>query len=474
MSKTVFQKMRRWRHDAVYFVCDQFKVEPDKWQLDVLKAASTEQRIAMKACKGPGKTCVLAWIAWWFMCTRPHPKIAATSISGDNLSDNLWPELAKWQAKSPFLKDKFKWTKTRIFAKDHPETWFMAARSWPKTADPSKQADTLAGLHADYIMFILDEAGGIPDAIVATAEAALATGKECKLIMAGNPTQTSGPLYRACTKEKHLWWTISITSDPDNPKRTPRVSIEWARQQIEKYGKDNPWVLVNVFGEFPPSSINQILSADEVERAMGRQVPVTALEHAQKRIGVDVARFGDDSTVLFPRQGLMAFEPVQMRNARNPDIAARVMMAKNKWRSEYEFVDGTGGYGGGVIDAMLNAGAAPVEVMASGKANSHKYRNRRAENWFRMAEWVKRGGCLPKAVNELSGELTVATYTFDNQGRFLLMPKEQMKEELGRSPDFADALALTFTYPEMQASNLLPGLNRAAGKVKSEWNPIQQ
>jgi len=204
--------------------------------------------MAMKACKGPGKTAILAWVSWLFLATRPHPKIAATSVSGDNLSDNLWSEMAKWQGKSKFLKEMFVWTKTRIFAKHHPETWFMSARSWSKAADPSKQADTLAGLHADYIMFILDEVGGIPDAIVATAEAALATGIECKLVMAGNPTQTSGPLYRACTKEKHLWWNISITSDPEDPKRTPRVSIEWAKQQIEKYGRDNPWVLVNAFG----------------------------------------------------------------------------------------------------------------------------------------------------------------------------------------------------------------------------------
>ena len=472
MSKLVKGRIKAWREDPVFFVRDQFSVEPDAWQLETLNAFKNNQRLAMKACKGPGKTALLAWISWLFLCTRPHPKIAATSISGDNLSDNLWPEMSKWQAKSPFLKEMFEWTKTRIYARQHPETWFMSARSWSKSADPSKQADALAGLHADYIMFVIDEAGGIPDSIVATAEAALATGKECKLVMAGNPTQTSGPLYRACTKEKHLWWTISITSDPDNPKRTPRVSIDWARQQIDKYGKDNPWVLVNVFGEFPPSCINQILSADEVEAAMNRQIRPEALSGMQKRLGIDVARFGDDSTVIFPRQGRMAFLPIQLRNASNDQIASRVMVAKNKWRPEYEFVDGTGGYGGGVCDFMRVGGASPIEVMASAKADSQKYRNRRAENWFRMAEWVKGGGCLPKETSELAGELTCATYSFDNQGRFLLMPKEQMKEELGRSPDFADALALTFTYPEMMASSHLTTEKVSVGHAKKDWDPV--
>jgi phage terminase large subunit len=149
-------------------------------------------RLALKACKGPGKTAVLSWIAWWFLATRPHPKIAATSISWDNLSDGLWTEMSKWQQKSDFLVKHFEWSKTRISCKAHPETWFMSARSWSKSASSDQQANTLAGLHADFILFILDESGGIPSSVMAAAEAALSTGIECKLIQAGNPTHLSG------------------------------------------------------------------------------------------------------------------------------------------------------------------------------------------------------------------------------------------------------------------------------------------
>ena len=89
---------------------------------------------------------------------------------------------------------------------------------------------------------------------MAAAEAGLATdltGKKCKILMAGNPTHLEGPLYRASTSERDLWYLREITADPDDPMRTPRVSIQWAREKIAKYGKDNPWVLVNVFGKFP-------------------------------------------------------------------------------------------------------------------------------------------------------------------------------------------------------------------------------
>lgn len=457
-----------WRNDPSKMVRDLFQVEPDMWQKEALTAFARNNRIAMLASKGVGKSTVLAWCAWNFLLTRPHPKIAATSISADNLSDGLWTEMSKWHGKSDLLKKLFTWTKTRIFANDHPETWWMSARTWAKGADSSQQADSLAGLHADYLLFILDEVGAIPDAVMAAAEAGLASGIECKLLMAGNPTHTEGPLYRAATTERELWHLISINSDPDSPTRSPRVSIEWSREQIKKYGRDNPWVMVNVFGQFPPNSINTLLGVEEVTAATRRTVHEGSLLTAQKRLGVDVARFGDDRTIIFPRQGLVAFKPVEMRNARSNEIAARVMSARMSWGSEMEFIDGSGGYGSGVIDSMIQAGQSPQEVQFGGSPIDKRYHNKRSEMWFLMAEWIKRGGCIPNDP-ELIKELATPTYTFKN-GKFLLEPKDQIKERLGFSPDKGDALCLTFALPEMQAAAYSNYVNK--NNVKKEYDPF--
>lgn len=466
------KKIKIWRDDPVLFVRDNFGVEPDYWQADVLRAFPSNNRIGMKACKGPGKTCLLAWLAWNFLATRPYPKIAATSITGENLTDGLWTEMALWQGKSPFLSKAFQWNKKRIVSREHYQTWYMSSRTWSKSSDTNQQANTLAGLHADFQLFILDEVGGIPDSVMAAAEAGLATGIETKIIMAGNPTHLEGPLYRACTNERHLWFMVEISGDPDDPKRAPRISIKWAREQIEKYGKDNPWVMVNVFGKFPPSSLNALLGPDEVSTAMGRHLRPDQYEFAQKRLGVDVARFGDDCNVIFPRQGLAAFKFVEMRNARSNDIAARVAMAKGRWGSEMEFVDGTGGWGSGVIDSLIQAGYTPQEIHFSGKPIDNRYFNKRAEMWFLMAEWVKRGGALPPDPH-LVKELTAPTYTF-YKGKFQLEEKDQIKERLGFSPDHADALALTFAWPEMPAANPygIP-MVKTAGQVKSEYDPLE-
>jgi phage terminase large subunit len=463
------ETLARWRMHPDLFVRECLKAVPDRWQDKVLKAFPHNQRICLRACKGPGKTTLEAWLTWNFMATRPHPKMAATSITKDNLEDNFWPELAKWRNNSPFLKEAFEWNKTRIFAKDHPETWFCSARTWPKHADSTQQADTLAGLHADYLMFVLDESGGIPDAVMASAEAGLATGKECKLIQAGNPTHLEGPLYRACTSERHLWYVVEITGDPDDPDRAPRISKQWAREQIEKYGRDNPWVLVNVFGKFPPASINTLLGVDEVRVAMKRHLRSDQYDFSQKRLGIDVARFGDDSTMIFPRQGLAAFRPVEMKAARTNDVAARVAKAKESWGPEMIFVDATGGYGGGVEDSLLQAGIGSVPVSFAGKSIDPRYYNKRSEMWFLMAEWVKRGAALPNDP-ELLRELTTPTYTF-HHGRFRLEEKDHIKQRLGYSPDRADALALTFALPEMPREMMLPGMQER-GKLKYEYDPI--
>lgn len=461
--------MRRWRLDPVAFVREVFKVEPDEWQKKVLTEFAKTQRIAMQASKGVGKSTVLAWCILNFLLTRPHPKIAVTSISSDNLADGLWSELSKWIGKSPMFQAMFEVTKTKIFAKEAPETWFCSARSWSKSADSSQQANSLAGLHADYILFVIDEVGGIPDSVLATAEAALASGIESKLLIAGNPTHNDGPLYRAATSESHLWHVVKISSNPDDPNRSTRVSIQWAKEQIEKYGRDNNWVRVNVFGEFPTSSLNTLLGPDEVRAAIGKHLTEDIYNFSQKRIGVDVARFGDDRTVIFPRQGLAAFIPVEMRGARSNEIAARVMQAKAKWGSEVEMVDGSGGYGSGVVDSMIQAGGSPMEVSFSGKPIDNRYLNKRAEMWFLMAEWIKRGGALPN-VPELVKELTTIQYTFQN-GKFKLEEKQQLKDRIGFSPDYADALALTFAIPDQPARQPWDHL-RPNNNYVSDYNPM--
>lgn len=450
------KKIREWKANPILFVREVFKVEPDIWQAEALEAFASNDpmktRISLQACAGPGKSTVLAWCGWNFLLCYGergnHPKGAAVSISAANLKDNLWSEMSKWQSASTILQKLFTWTHTRIFANDHPSTWFFSARAFANSANTEEIGRTLSGLHSKYVLYLIDESGDIPPTIIKAAEQGLSTGPEFgKILQAGNPTSHSGMLYVAATSLRDQWHVITITGDPDDSRRSPRIKIEWAREQIQKYSRTNPWVMSYILGQFPPSSINTLLGPDEVQAAMNREIYEESYKDAQKRLGVDVSRFGSDRTIIFPRQGLRAFTPVEMRNARTNDIAARVMQAKSKWGSELEFIDGTGGFGGGVVDSLIQAGCSPIEVHFSGKATDSRYYNKRAEMWFMMAEWIKRGGVLPKD-SELLKELTTPTYTFQN-GKFMLESKDQIKERLGYSCDKSDGLCLTFSLPEL-------------------------
>lgn len=482
------RRIRTWRRKPWLFATEEMQFTPDRWQLRVLKAfASADEnarRIAMKACKGPGKTALLAILIWNFLACYgeigEHPKGAATSVTKANLDANLWPEIAKWQGRSPFLKAAFKWTKSRVFAVDHPETWFFDARTWAQSADAQAQSETLAGLHAKYLLFVLDESSSIPSAIMATAEAGLANAHEggwAKIVQAGNPTHLEGPLYEACTTHRDMWTIITITGDPDDPDRSPRISVQWAREQIKMYGRENPWVKVNVFGEFPPASLNALIGVDEVEAAMRRygKLREQDFKYAQKRLGLDVARFGDDRTILFPRQGLMTKMPVVLRQVRTTVITARALLAKKRWGWELCLIDDTGHWGHGVVDQLIASGEKVVPVIFNDTAIDARYKNRRTEMWLEMAEWIKRGGALPP-IPELVAELTSATYTFVG-GQFQLEDKDLIKEKLGRSPDLADALALTFALPDMPADDPeLPLSLRdviSGGKYIADYEPLE-
>jgi len=455
-----------WRNNATKFAWDNFKFEPDKWQqlaLDVLPSMSPEHmRIAMQACAGPGKSALLAIAGWYALACYGykghHPKGAAISITAQNLKDNLWAELSKWQSKSPYLMEKFEWTQQRIFAKDHPATWFLAAKSFSKTANVEEQGRTLSGQHSEYVFYLIDESGDIPVQVLRSAEQGLSGVKWGKIIQAGNPTSLDGMLYAAATTLKDKWFVIRITGDPDDPMRSSRIDIKWAREQIATWGRDNPWVMSFILGLFPPSSINTLLGPDEVAAAMNRHLTIDKYEWSQKRLGCDPARYGDDSTIIFPRQGLAAFKYVEMKNAPSNDIAARLISAKLNWKGgpgEMEFVDDTGGFGSGVIDNMRQAGYTPQAIHFASKAIDNRYLNKRSEMWFEMAQWVKRGGALPKCA-KLAKELTTPTYTAD-KGQLILEPKDMIKKRLLFSPDRADALALTFALPDMPGTKRLPG-----------------
>jgi len=341
------QVLRLWQAKPKIFFRDVMDVSLDLWQEEVCELYLTNQRIGMIASKGPGKTTCLALLGWHFFMTSHQPKIAALSISKDHLMSNLWAELLKWRSQSPLLKMSSTDGQEKIGLVGHEGYSFIAARSYPKQADESQMSSALAGLHADNVGFLIDEAGTIPDAVLATADAALAGGesntKKARLLVTANPEEPKGMLYRAHMGRTHQKWAIyTVNGDPDNPKRATRVNIDWAREQIKTYGRGDPFVQVNVLGQYPVVSNTMLITEEEIHESMKLNIKDLEVHNSQLRLGVDVARGGIDSTAYALRRGLKAY-PLESSssNIGGPEMASKIAFMQQEKRIERIFVDNT-------------------------------------------------------------------------------------------------------------------------------------
>lgn len=477
-------KLKEWRADPAAFVRDVCHDTPDKWQEKALKALASRPKMALKACKGPGKTRFLAWAIFWWMFTRWHANIVAMSITSDNLRDNLWSELARVLERSPILQLFFIHKGEQLQSIEHPKTWWCSARSFPQNADLTQQANTIAGLHGLHPMVVCDEVGDYPDGVVVAAEGIFANDVEARLLLAGNPTRTEGPLYRVCNRDRATWWVMEITGDPNDPDRATRISLDWANQMINDWGPDNPWVLVNVYGQFPPTQANKLIGPELVEKAMGAFIETREYKQEPRVMALDVARYGDDESVLTKRQGRYVHRQIVYRESDLMSLADAVAREVGDFKPTTLFVD-QGGVGAGVVDRLQQLGVNVTPVDFGGGPTDDRFDNRHSEMWWNMAEWLKLGAALPNDT-QLRSELLAPNYeykAYQKRTCFRIESKKELKKRGVGSPDRADSLALTFaakvaaeptdvvTIPASWPDAFDYG--RIRGGTDSDWDPLE-
>lgn len=223
--------------------------------------------------------------------------------------------------------------------------------------------------------------------------------------------------------------------------------------------------------DFTAAGDDQLISLADAEEAARRTLRPDDIKDAPRILGVDPARFGDDRSVIFARQGLQAFAPAVFRGIDNMELAARVAAKIQDWKPDAVFIDS--GAGAGVIDRLRQLGHDVVEVPFGGKAtNPALFLNRRGEMWFEVADWLRMGGAIPND-SALKQELATPVYWYDAAGRRVLEPKDDIKKRLqgGGSPDLADALALTFAYP-VAKRNPLDAYRNDRGS-RSDYDPYR-
>lgn len=433
---------------------------PKKWQaetLDVIGSRLREQlraknlqpiRIARASGRGPGKSCLVAWITDWAMSTMTDTRVLITANTDPQLRTKTWPEVMKWH-NLLICRHWFNTTATRIASVDpkHADTWRADALPWS-----AENIEAFAGLHnaKRRIVMIFDEAAGIDDLVWETAEGVL-TDKDTEIIwlVFGNMTKTTGRLVD-CFEREAAWWdhrTIDI-------REVEGTNLEEVKRWVDVRGEDDDWVRIHVRGIPPKSSVSQFIPADLVKEAASRQVYTDRT--APLVMGVDVARGGHAQSVIRFRRGRDArsIPPVKLRTDDTMVFASAVVQQASLHRVDAIFIDG-GGVGGGVIDRVRQMTRIAVTEVQFGKkadraavfevgANQNVYANKRAEMWGNMRDWLATGSI--DGDPELFSDLVGIEYGYvlrEGRDAIQLSPKEMS----GRTCDDADALATTFAYP---------------------------
>lgn len=309
--------------------------------------------------------------------------------------------------------------------------------------------DALRGLYFDGI--VLDEVAQMkPELWEEIAQPALADRRGFALFI-GTPKGVnlfSRLYYHALREEKANnpdWAALSFPCDQTNA--LPKDELERLRSELSE-NKFRQEMLC----DFTASSDDTLISLDEVNSSLGRQADLDASANWPLVIGVDIARFGEDATVFFPRRGLYVMSPTVLRKRSNTDVAQRLLALISELRPKMVNIDQ--GNGTGVIDLVRDLAPSSVtvnEVPFGSKALEDKrYFNRRSEMWSLMRDWLRGGAALPvdKATAKiLQAELSSPLYSFDAAGRIKLEAKDEIRKRLSHSTDLGDALALTFAVP---------------------------
>lgn len=411
---------------------------PDQWQSDILtligdKCLTVEEalRIAVASGHGIGKTALVAWIILWFISTRPKCAGVVTANTKNQLVQKTWRELNLWN-KRAIHGHWWDWSATKFCYKADPDTWFISAVPWSE-----HNSEAFAGLHAEHVLVIFDEASAIADSIWDVAEGAMTT-PGAMWIAFGNPTKNTGRFRECFGRFRHRWVTRQI--DSRTAKMANRRQIDaW----VKDWGEDSDFIRVRVRGEFPSASSTQFIATDAVEAAVTRKDTQII---SPRIMGVDVARFGDDQSVILLREGNTVTLIRRFRGLPIDQFAGHVSSAINEYQPDAVFIDGVG-VGGGVVDILRGNQFRVDDVVAGAAAlEPKKYANLRAEMWGKMRDWINKYGCLPDD-RELRDDLIALEYGYNNQGAIQLEKKEDVKSRGLASPDVADALAMTFARP---------------------------
>lgn len=303
--------------------------------------------------------------------------------------------------------------------------------------------DALKGTYLDGV--ILDEYAQFKPEVFGEVIRPTLSDRKGWCVWIGTPKGQNQFLEIYETAQKNMnegnkeWWCGIYRADETN------VIEEEELKQLKAVLSDATY-RQEMLCDFSAAADNVLITIDLCSESVKKKYTEGDVHGSPRILAVDPARFGDDRSVIIRRQGLQAFTPKVFTKIDNMRLVAEVVTEINEWKPDAVFIDA--GRGEGVIDRLRQLGYDNIiEINFGGSPFAPgAYANKRAEMWDTMKQWLLDGGAIPDH-HGMKADLVVPTYEYDSANRMKLEAKEKIKERLGKSPDVADSLALTFAMP---------------------------
>ena len=446
----------RYKNDPVGFVKDILGAagKPYDKQVDILRAIAKHPRVSVAACNSSGKDWAAARAIVWWLHTRPHAKVVVTGPTLRQVKDILWHELRlAVAAAGDALPGKVTGTKYVI-----DDDRFAIAFS-------SNSHHNIQGFHSPNLLVVVTEAQGVKQAYME----ALKRLNPAKVLLIGNPLSHEGELYESHHAKSALYHQITISAfdSPNFRRKRFRVPGLVTPEDVEHHrrdwGDDSPLYIASVLGQFPDALEDSLTTRNHVDRAIARHAEQSA-EAADPdgndaptddsgrplpyRMGVDVARFGADESVICIRRGYRVERLIPLkRGLDNMQVADEVKAWTDALGINAVFVDGTG-VGAGVVDRLGTLGVPVIGVDAGSRARRpSQFADLRAEIFWEVARLLREDAAAIPNDPVLVGQLLALRYDVSSTGRIRLESKTKLRKRGIPSPDRADALAFAFMEP---------------------------
>lgn len=445
----------RYQADPVAFAHEVLGDKPWEKQIEIIEAVRDNPRVAVSSGHKVGKSRTAGVLALWFYCSFPDARVVMSSTTSRQVDQILWREVRMLHTRStvPIGGDLHELARSGLKADDFREIVGFTAR----------EAEAVAGISGANLLYILDEASGIPQAIFEAIEGNRAGG--ARIVMFSNPTRTEGEFFEAFNAKAAFYKTLRVSSE-DSPNVVANVDVipglatrRWIDEKREEWGEDSPLFKIRVKGEFVLAEDGKIFSVHAIGEAEARWAD--APEVGRLCVGLDPAGpglAGDESAYAW-RRGLKVIGLATMRGLSEDAHLAHLLGIIQEQRRPHEgpplvLIDREGPIGSAVYGRLRSHSAdnpdafEVVGIRSSDRARRQPqvYDRMRDELWARGAEWLREGGALPEDA-KLSKDLHSPEWIGQLTGRLKVTGKDELRKKLGRSPDRGDAVLLSVWEP---------------------------